>query len=95
MIGVCVHEVNTLAHPTVPPGWRWAVHVGDDWADTKRCLNAGWEPTQAAALLAGEAAGVCAAKVAQLLGASGVELRSFVLDRDPVKPGADLIRVGG
>jgi hypothetical protein len=66
LIGVCVHEVNTLAHPSVPPGFRWAVHVGDSWSDLKTCLNAGWEPTHAVAAMAGEAAGVCAAKVAQL-----------------------------
>jgi hypothetical protein len=93
LIGVVVHPINTLAHPSVPPGWRWAVHVGDDWADLSTCLNAHWDRDEYSARLMGEAAAICAAKVARLLG-SDVTTRSQVLDGDPIKPGSDLIKIG-
>jgi hypothetical protein len=92
LIGVCAHPINTDAHATVPPGWRWAVHVGDNWADLGSCLNAGWEPSKSSALLAGEAAGVCAVKVARLFGAARMD--TFEIDHDPIDAGNDLIQIG-
>jgi hypothetical protein len=94
-IGVCVHAVDTEAHATVPDGWRWAVHVGADWGDLGSCLNAGWEPSEVAARLAGEAAAVCAVKVARLLApGDDVDMTSVALDVDPIPGGADRITVG-
>ena len=93
LLGVVVHEVNTLAHPSIPPGWRWAVHTGDNWSDVSTCLNAGWEPSQNQALLSGEAAAVVGAKIARILGETS-EVRSWVIDRDPIRAGGDLITVG-
>lgn len=94
-VGVCVHALNTDAHATVPDGWRWAVHLGEAWADLDSCLNAGWEPSQLDARLAGEAAAVCAVKVARLLSPGDeVAMSSVVLDADPIPGGADRITVG-
>lgn len=94
-IGVCVHAINTDAHATVPDGWRWAVHLGTDWADLGSCLNAGWEPTEVDARIAGEAAAVCAVKVARLLvPGDTVHMATAVLDADPIPGGADRITVG-
>lgn len=95
-IGVCVHAVNTEAHASVPDGWRWAVHLGTAWGDLSSCLNAGWEPSEVAAAMVGEAAAVCAVKVARLLSGPGdtVDMSSVVLDADPIPGGADSITVG-
>jgi hypothetical protein len=82
LIGVCVHEINTDSHPTIPPGWRWAVHVGDVWSDVGSCLNAGWEPSRQSAEMSGEAAAVCAVKVARLFTPATCE--TVLLDSDPI-----------
>lgn len=96
LLGVVVHPINTLAHPSVPPGYRWAVHAGNDWANvaTDSCLNAGWEPDRNTAAIAGEAAAVVGARVARLCGEL-VEVRTWQLDHDPILPGRDLITIGG
>jgi hypothetical protein len=93
LIGVVVHPINTLAHPSVPPGFRWAVHVGHDWTDMRTCLNAHWDQTEYSARIMGEAAAVCAAKAVQLCG-EPVEMATAVLDHDPVPVGGDLIKIG-
>jgi hypothetical protein len=82
------HPVDVDTHPTYPPGFRWAVHVGEDFADMSSCLNAGWEPTLLAARMAGEAAAVCAHKVAARFDPS-VGYLPVVLDVDPVPAEAD------
>lgn len=94
-IGVCVHAVDTVAHPDVPDGWRWAAHLGTDWGDLGTCLNAGWQPSQVDAAIAGEAAAVCAVKVARLL-SPGVEVCSVTvtLDADPIPADGDFISIG-
>lgn len=98
MITLIVHPINTDAHPTIPPGWRWAVMVGDRVAgfrldDMRRCANAGWCPTQSAALLEGEMVAVAVAKGLRISGvATPMETRH--LDFDPIPAGADEISIG-
>jgi len=94
IIGIVVHPVNTEKHPTVPAGFRWACHIGEDWPDMSLCLNAGWAPTQSEAAIAGEAAGVCALKVARFL-TPGVEctMPTTVLDTDPTEAEADTVTI--
>lgn len=87
LIVALAHPIDTAAHQSCPPGWRWAVHVGRDYADMRSCLNAGWEPTLIAARLSGEAAAVCAHKVAEMFRPTGFE--AVVLDHDPVPSSAD------
>lgn len=85
IIGVLVHPVDTAVHTTVPEGWRWACHLGDQWDDIDSCLNAGWAPTESEAAIAGEAAGVCAVKVTQLLSpGTDVQMPTTVLEFDPI-----------
>lgn len=94
-VGVCVHAVNTAAHPTVPDGWRWAVHLGTNWGDVSSCLNAGWQPTQVTASMAGEAAAVCAARVARLLSVGAdVVMSTTVLEFDPIPADGDAVSIG-
>lgn len=81
------HPIDVASHPSCPAGWRWAVHLGHDFADMSSCLNAGWEPSEHLARLAAEQAAVCAHKVAILFTAAGYE--SVVLDHDPVPAAAD------
>lgn len=81
LIGVVVHPVDVAAHPTVPLGYRWAVHIGSDWSDLRTCLNAGWQPDQHGAALAGEAAAVCAVKALRFCGKpAGTETSYLQID---------------
>jgi hypothetical protein len=93
IVGVVVHQINTLVHPTIPPGFRWAVHVGTAWDDMTSCLNAGWAPNAAEAAITGEGAAVCAVKVARILG-HDLTIASTMLDHDPIRAGNDLIQIG-
>lgn len=93
-IRALAHPISPKAHPTVPPGFRWAVYIGENWADLNTCLNAGWEPTIEQAALAAEAGAVCAAKVALLHGTE-VDGRSVRLDHDPIEQGNDRIVILG
>lgn len=87
---VVVHAINTDAHPLIPPGYRWAVHAGTDWADLGSCLNAGWCPTSQEAAIAGEAAALVGARVARLLGVL-VDPGTTYLDHDPITHGNDRV----
>jgi len=94
-ITVLVHPIDTSAHPSIPPGFRWAVYIGDgSWSDMQRCVNAGWCPTQGEAAMEGEAVGMTAVKAGR---AYGLPLSYAVttLDHDPIPAGADRIHVGG
>ncbi len=62
IVTVFVHPIDTDVHPTVPPGWRWAVHLGGNPKDATACLNAGWCPTRSEASVEGEMVGVTVAK---------------------------------
>lgn len=94
-IGVVVHAVDTASHETIPAGFRWAVHLGDHWHDMATCLNAGWEPTEVEAAMAGEAAAVVGVRIARLLSAgTEVDTTTTVLDFDPVPADADTLTIG-
>jgi hypothetical protein len=68
-VQVYVHPIDTARHPSIPPGWRWAVHVGGrPPADLRCCVNAGWEPDRSNALLAGEQVGVAVTKAFAMCG---------------------------
>lgn len=89
-----VHEVDTTAHPTVPPGWRWAVHAGGGRpADLSLCVNAGWCPTRNEALFEGERNAATAVKACRVFGVP-VEYRQRDLAADPIPAGCDFINVG-
>jgi hypothetical protein len=90
-----VHAINAAAHPSIPPGWRWAVHLGDP--DPERldgCANAGWCPTENEAALEGEMVAVTVVKSLRMFGIP-VEYQLVRLDRDPIPVGADLVSLGG
>ena len=61
--------VHPITHEAENAGmWRWAVHVGRDFADPTSCLNAGAEEEQWCAELRGQAVAVAAARVAERCG---------------------------
>lgn len=95
LIGVVVHPINALAHPSVPPGFRWGVYLEDRWADLSRCMNAGWAPTANDAAMSGEAAAICAVRAAQACGRADARMETTVLDYDPTAGAPDLITIGG
>ena len=89
-----VHPIDTAAHHSVPPGFRWAVMVGDvDPADTARCANAGWCPTVGEAQAEGDQNAATAVRAAQLLGLDVHYLGVTRLTGDPIPPGADRLNI--
>lgn len=93
-VSVVVHPINTTAHPTVPPGWRWAVMVGDTPAhDLKFCANAAWAPNRAEAEVEGEHAAVAACKTARMFGINAAYGGVVGLDTDPTPAGGDTISI--
>lgn len=92
-ITLVVHEVNTVAHPTLAPGWRWAVHAGGGRPDDlSRCAQAGWAPTEAAAWAEGEQVAAACTQACRTFGIPA-DLRRLRLLRDPIAAGADRIRI--
>jgi hypothetical protein len=93
----CVlHPINVQAHPTVPPGFRWAVMVGDaDPADTARCANAGWCPTAVEAEAEGDQNAATATRALQLLGIDARYAGVTRLASDPIPAGADRLNLIG
>lgn len=88
-VTVVVHPIDPSAHPTYPPGWRWAVQVGGGSpADLDRCVGAGHAPTEPAASVAGETAGSTAVKALRLLGVPA-QYGFLRLGYDPIPPEAD------
>ncbi|MBK8246461.1 MAG: hypothetical protein IPK85_03545 [Gemmatimonadetes bacterium] len=85
-IVVCVHVTTEASTPGAAGLWRWAVHIGRDFADSSTCLNAGVEDEQLAAEMRGQAVAVAAARVAERCGV--LELTDLpttvVLDHDPI-----------
>lgn len=94
-VTVVVHPIDTEAHPTVPPGWRWAVMLGAaPLEDMDACANAGWCPTEREAWLEGEMVAVAVAKALRAYGVPA-DYRTLALERDPIPAGADRVSVGG
>jgi hypothetical protein len=85
------HPIDHHRHPTVPPGWRWAVMAGTlDYEDMGRCANAGWCPTRQEAQMEGEMVAVTAVKAARMFGLA-LGYRSVELDHDPILADADML----
>lgn len=92
LLRVLIHPIDTAAHPSVPPGYRWALMVGDvPPADLTRCANAAWCPTRAEAIQEGDRNGASAARVLQILGHDARYAGVIDLDSDPIPAGADRI----
>jgi hypothetical protein len=87
LVTVFLHEVDVTAHPTVPPGWRWAVHLGGNPHDVSKCMNAGWCPNKTEAALEGEMVGISVAKALKVTHSQEVTYRVQVLDVDPIAEG--------
>lgn len=80
-----VHPIDHDRHPSIPPGWRWAVMFDtDNPLQIERCLNAGWAPSADAARLDGDSNGATATVLARLLTQQPVELKRLPLDHDPI-----------
>lgn len=89
IITLVVHPIDVEAHPTAPPGYRWAVYVGrPSITGTDGCMNAGWEPDLNGALVEGERVAATAVKCARAFGVP-VRYGQMQLDYDPVPSGAD------
>lgn len=95
LIRLLVHQVDTEVHPTVPPGWRWAVMAGGgEHDDMGRCANAGWCPTEQEASIEGEMVAVAAVKACRILGVD-VRYEQVRLDYDPIPADHDTVTIGG
>jgi hypothetical protein len=91
---VIVHPIDTAAHPTVPPGYRWAVMVGHAAHDDMRaCANAGWAPDRVAAIVEGDQNGATAARVVGLAGGEARYAGVVELPNDPIPAGCDRVNV--
>lgn len=95
VVTVFVHQVDTTVHPTIPPGWRWAVHLGGNPHDLRACLNAGWCPNDREAGMEGEAVGVAVVKALRLCGLAVSYAAVQLLERDPIPAGKDKLKVVG
>lgn len=94
VVAVHVHPIDTDAHPTVPPGWRWAVVVGDRPPhDLVHTVQAGWAPTESQAWFEGEHCGVAVCKGLRLFGIP-VDYRKLRLTTDPIPPDLNRIDAG-
>lgn len=94
-VTVLIHPVDTGKHPTIPPGWRWAVMIGNRPPnDLDACANAGWEPDERSAAVAGEEVGAAACKALRMCGLPA-SYRVLTLPADPIDAGNDKITVMG
>jgi hypothetical protein len=88
-----VHPINTTAHPTVPPGFRWAVMLGPcSPADMSRCVNGGWCPTRDEATAEGDQNGASVTRGLRIAGHDvryGEGVQVMQLDYDPIQSGND------
>lgn len=94
LLTVVVHPIDTSAHPSCSPGFRWAVMVGEgDFADLSRCANAGSAPTREEAQIRGDQCGATAAR-ALILAETPARYGGIVdLDHDPIPAGNDWLNV--
>jgi hypothetical protein len=84
---VFLHRVDTGRFPSVPPGWRWCVSMIADPSDSAGWLNAGWEPSEQMAAIAGESNAATARAALQLAGVPA-DRRTVDLEYDPCPPDA-------
>lgn len=90
VVTVVVHPIETTRHPNIPPGWRWAVMIGDGPpGDVNRCANAGWAPDRTAALSEGDRCGATAVRALRITGAPFAYTDPLILDHDPIATGDD------
>ena len=87
------HPVDTQAHPTIPPGWRWAVYRSDRFDDATECLGAGWAPEEGAAVFIADQAAAITVRALQLVGVEST-ISNHTLTIDPIAAGADMIKIG-
>lgn len=88
-----VHPIDVDRHPTVPAGWRWAVHVGGGSPSDTACVaNAGWAPDERLATAEGEQNAATAAEACRMFGVP-VDYRLLRLDSDPIPTGTDRVRI--
>lgn len=90
VLKVFVHPINTEAHPTIPPGFRWAVMLGDGPPDDlAMCLNAHYAPTREVAELEGDRNLATAVRALQMLRHPARYGGVVHLDADPIPAGSD------
>lgn len=93
VVTVFVHAIDTTVHRSVPPGWRWAVHVGGRPAhDLAGCVNASWEPDERNACIAGEQVGAAVVKALAMCGLQPT-CQVFRLAADPIPADHDRISI--
>lgn len=93
IVSVFVHQVDTDVHTTVPPGWRWAVHLGANPTNLAQCLNAGWSPNRLDAEFEGEKVSVATVKALRMCGVACEWAPGRLLDHDPIPPHGDRLQV--
>lgn len=90
LLTVIIHPIDTAAHPTVPPGYRWALMLGGgNPADLDRCANAHWAPTREGAEMEGDRNGASATRALQMVGFPARYAGVQHLDHDPIPAGTD------
>lgn len=91
LVVLVVHPIDIAAHPHTPPGFRWAVQVGQGpFSDLSRCPNAGWCPSRQEALLEGEMVAVTVVKTLRMIGIPA-EYRVVETPADPIPAGGDTL----
>lgn len=91
---VVVHPIDQEAHPTYPPGYRWAVMVGGrPPTELDYCVNAGVERTESGASVVGESHGAAATKALRILGVPA-RYAYTRLGYDPIPPEGDQYPMG-
>lgn len=85
LLTVLVHPIDTAAHPTSLPGFRWALMLGDGPpSDVDMCANAHWTKTRAEAETEGDRNGASVTRVLQMLGVLAQYRGVVFLDHDPI-----------
>lgn len=87
------HPVDVEAHPSIPPGFRWAVYRSDDWSNMTDCLGAGWAPDEGAAKWIADQAATIAVRSMRTSGVPA-DLSVTSIGYDPVESGHDFVTVG-
>jgi hypothetical protein len=90
-ITVLVHPIDTVVHPDVPEGFRWAVMVGGAQPhDIDMCAHAGWCPSFSEAAFEGESHGAAAVRALRMFGIPSA-YNVLQLPEDPIPAGCSTI----